>query len=341
MNPPTEQSWRSDDGTLVLRYAPQILEEIRADVMLAMYGPGRGFVETGGLLLGRRDSSGAGFVLEGWRPIRCDHSRGASFLLSGRDVAFLSSQIDGLSAVRGPRVIGWYAAHARGEASMRAEEQTLHGRVLPADAPLFMIFAPGKFGDSLLHFYLVEKGDPPTATPVAGRLLLSPLPALARESERLRPVAPKASARPRRVSQRWIWPAVAAAAALVFAAAGWSVWRMPASSGSAHGQQMVLEPTGPPVPLTTIHIDQLGDRLEISWDPLIGDTPGTVAALTVIDQGRAFVRRLSMEELKLGRIHYTRSTSEIRVALHVERPGAAPLRARSHYQAPVPATADQ
>lgn len=337
MSPPAEKTWRSDDGALVLRYAPGMLEEIRADVMLAMYGPGRGSVETGGLLLGRADSGGSGFLLEGWRPIRCDHSRGASFLLSGRDVAFLSSQIDGLSGVRGPRVVGWYAAHARGEGSIRAEEQTLHGRVLPADAPLFMVFAPGKFGDSELHFYLVEKGDPPTAKPVAGRLLLSPLPDLVREAERAQAVLPKAAPKPRRALRHWVWPAVAVVAALVFAAAGWHVWRTPALPAPAQQQATVVEPTGPPVLVTTLHIGHLGDRLEISWDPLIGDTPGAVADLTVLDQGRAFVRRLSVEELRLGRIHYTRPTSEIRVALHIERPGAAPLLARSHYQGPVPA----
>jgi hypothetical protein len=332
VNPPTEQCWHSPGGSFTLHYSPRVLEEIRAEVMMSMYGPGRGGAEPGGLLLGRREEDGA-FRLEGWLPIRCDHSRGASFLLSSREVAALSNQVEGLSRGGSAKLIGWFAAHARGEGTIRAEELQLHGRVFPRHAPLFMVFAPGNFGDSILQFHLLDNDDPPSSSPVPGRIMMPPLPELVRLADHERPESPESRRAPRRLSGKWLWPAVALLAALVFAAAGWHVWRAPASSSAAQHASLAPVPPDSPVPVATLHIDSLGDRLEISWDPLIGDTPGAVAALTVFDQGRVFVRSLTVEELKLGRIHYTRSTTEIRVALLIERPGAPPLLARSHYQA--------
>lgn len=333
MNPPPEQCWQSPGGSFTLHYSMRVLEEIRAEVMMAMYGPGRGGVESGGLLLGRREEGGS-FHLEGWLPIRCDHSRGASFLLSSREVAALANQVEGLCRGGSTKLIGWFVAHARGEGAIRAEELQLHGRVFPHHAPLFMVFAPGNFGDSILQFHLLDGGDPPTCRPVPGRIMMPPLPELVRLADRERPEPADSWRAPRRISAKWLWPAVALVAALLFAAAGWHVWRAPVSSSAAQLAAFPPAPAEAPVPVATLHIENIGDRLEISWDPLIGDTPGTFAALTVVDQGRVFVRRLTEEELKLGRIHYTRSTSEIRVALHIERPGLPPLLARSHYQAP-------
>jgi hypothetical protein len=319
--------WRSQDGALTLQYDPRVLEEIRADVMAAMYGAASGAREAGGLLLGRR-SGEAEFHLEGWRPVRCDHTRGPSFLLSSRDAAILGMQ----AAELGERVIGWFVSHARGEMGMRAEEQQLHSKVLPQTAALFMTFCPGRFGDALLHFHLVEGGR---RTEVPGQLLLPPLPELVRAATVDRQPAEERAAPKRRWNRRkWALPAAAGVTGLVFVAAGWYLWRGPERGVAA--APVKPGPTGVPERILTLHIEPVGGRLEISWDPLAGDAPGAVAALTVADQGRTFVRRLKPEELKLGRIQYTRPTSEIRVALLIERPGKPPLLARSHYQGPAP-----
>lgn len=332
MNPDLEQTWQSPGGPFKLRYSPRLLEEIRAEVLNSMFGPGRGGVETGGLLLGRRDEHGA-FHLAGWLPIRCGHSRGASFLLSSREVAALSNQVEALSRGGPVKPIGWFAAHARGEGSIRPEELQLHSRVFSSGAPLFMVFAPGNLGDSLLHFHLVEGGDPPSSTRVPGYIMMPPLPELVRLAGHESPAPLEARRPPRRPHGKWLWPVVALAAAVAFAAAGWHVWRAPAASPAADSSSFAPVPEGEPVPLTTLHIESLGDRFEISWDPMAGDAPGAFASLTVVDQGHVYERRLTGEELKLGRIHYTRSTTEIRVTLLIERPGAPPLLARSHYQA--------
>lgn len=330
----------SPGGLFTLRYSTRVLEEIRAEVMISMYGPGRGGAETGGLLLGRRDEDGA-FRLEGWLPIRCDHSRGAPFLLSSREVAALSNQVEGLSRGASTKPIGWFAAHARGEGSIRAEELQLHGRVFSPAAPLFMVFAPGNLGDSLLHFHLIDGADPPSSTSVPGHIMMPPLPELVRLADHQTPEPAKGRRPPRRLSGKWLWPAVALAAAAAFAAAGWHVWRTPATSSAALPASLAPVPAGDPVPVATLHIESLGDRIEISWDPTVGDAPDAVASLTVVDQGHIYERRLTEEELKLGRIHYTRSTAEIRVALLIERPGLPPLLARSHYQAAAAASPRQ
>ncbi|HRJ20874.1 MAG TPA: hypothetical protein PLF84_17640, partial [Bryobacteraceae bacterium] len=91
-----------------------------------------------------------------------------------------------------------------------------------------------------------------------------------------------------------------------------------------------------PLPLSTLHIARQDDRIEISWDSFPLETAGVTATLTVLDQGRAFVRRLSPAEFALGRIEYTRPTSEIRVSLLLERNGSPSLLARTHFQGPPP-----
>lgn len=330
------ETWRSPDGQLVLRYSPALLEEIRAHIMMAMHGPGRGGVETGGLLLGGPNAAGD-IVLEGWRPIRCDHSRGSSFLLSNRDVAALACQVEGLSGGGTGGVAGWFAAHTRGELGLRAEELQLHGRVFPAPASLFVAIAPDKYGDADLRFYLISGGEKPSSSPVPGQLRLAPAPSLARPaSANPAPAGPRVvrAARPNRL--RWLWPAIAALSAIAFMVSSWSIWNSPRAQAVKPAPAPAPQPTGAPQPAFTLHIERVDNRLEISWDTPPSLPEPFTATLTVLDQGRAFVRRLSPEEIDLGRIAYTRPTSEIRVSLLLEPEKASPRLARAHYQGPPP-----
>lgn len=334
MSQPPPETWRSDDGSFVLHYPPRVLEEIRAEIVMALHGPGRGGVETGGVLIGGPSGVPGEFHLEGWRPIRCDHSRGASFLLSSRDVAALACQVEGLSGGGTGGVLGWFAAHTRGEFGLRAEEQQLHGRVFPEQAPLFMIVAPEKFGDADIRFYLITGGAQPSAALIPGRLRLAPAPGLARPGEAPSAPAPRLVRKNRSSPRRWILPGLAIVSALVFLAAGWRLWNSPRAEAPA--PPPVPQPIGEPLSLSTLHIARQDDRIEISWDSFPLETAGVTATLTVLDQGRAFVRRLSPAEFALGRIEYTRPTSEIRVSLLLERNGSPSLLARTHFQGPPP-----
>ncbi len=56
----------------------------------------------------------------------------------------------------------------------------------------------------------------------------------------------------------------------------------------------------------------------MSWDTSSPGVSGASAGvLTVLDQGEIFARQLTAEELRMGRIDYTRSFGEIRVRLLV------------------------
>jgi len=328
---PALETWRSPDDVFVIHYPAPLLEEIRADIMMAMHGPGRGGIETGGILLGGRDEAGE-FVLEGWRPIRCEHSRGSSFQLSPRDVAALSCQVEGLSGGGTGGVVGWYVAHFRGALGLRTEELDLHGRVFPQQASLFVTIAPEKFGDAAIRFYLIQSGPEPSATAVPGLLRLAPAPGLTAAPAEERLSGPRL-VRTRGASPlRWLWPVAAAMALVVGSVIGWQVWsaRQPKSEAAA----AVIPPSGDPVEVFTLHVEPVGDRLEISWEPPEAGAGNFTATLTVVDQDRAFVRPLTPSELALGRIRYTRPTTGIRVSLLLESPNARPRLARTQYQAP-------
>jgi hypothetical protein len=86
-----------------------------------------------------------------------------------------------------------------------------------------------------------------------------------------------------------------------------------ASAGPAH-----VEPTGPPRALLSLHLQKTEDAIEVSWDassPLVSGA--TAGVLSVLDQGELFTRSLTSDDLRLGRIEYTRSLGEIRVRLSV------------------------
>lgn len=326
--------WTASSGSPAIHFDPVLLEEIRAEAVRALHGMGRGGIEIGGILLGTAAEDR--YTVQNWRPIRCDYSRGSSFLLSDRDIATLSCQIEAVQAdpvCTGLLVVGWFVSRTRGSLDPRIEESQLHTRMFSLPGSLMLVIQPGRFGDAEIAIHVYEPGDPPSLRP-----LDPPLPVLAAQGVKptapleLDPAAPPPPAEdhlgagkpPAR--HRWL-AVVSAIAGVVFIALGaFAVWNSSSAATSATpgaappvDPPALLRPSGPPRQLLSLHVEGAEDAIRVSWDtssPVL--TNPQSGRLSVLDKGEVFVRSLSPHELRLGAIEYTRSLGEVRVQLTVK-----------------------
>jgi hypothetical protein len=326
---PAEQStaagtatWLAGNGGFRVDYPVLLFESIRRKASFAMHGIGHGGIEIGGLLLGRCD--GDHFELLSWRPIHCDHSRGSSFLLSDRDVATLSCQIEALGVdpvLAGQQILGWFVSHTRGTLDPRAEEAGLHARLLKRYGSLLLLLQPSRFGDAEIRFSRFQP-DANEFLSFEPALHISPL-AEAVEAPDPDPPAP-ARIPPSRQPRSWrgivAWFVGLAGLVFVLLAVATFVRHSrttpPAAVEASAAPGAPIAVPSSPVRLPSLDIRPSGDVLAVTWDPqspAVKEASGAI--LTVFDQGQRFSRELSREELDLGRIEYTRSTAEIRVLL--------------------------
>jgi hypothetical protein len=324
--------WTASSGAPSIEFSVALVEEIRSEVVRALHGMGRGGVEVGGILLGAFD--GDKYVIDLWRPVRCGHSRGASFLLSDRDVATLSCQIEAVQvdpAFEGRSVMGWFVSHTRGGLEPRIEESQLHMSHFDTPGTLLLTVQPSRFGDAQAIIHIFEPGEPPALLPLDPPLNVLPAPGFRNPAGDARGSAPAIlpwlddtpvdSLTPPSFTRRWL-PWLVGAASLAFFVLGLIAVRgqkqiaqnLLAKSVAAH-----VEPSGPPRALLSVHLEKAADSIQISWDTSSPAVAGASSGvLTVLDQGNMFSRDLAASELKLGRIDYTRSMGEIRVRLTVE-----------------------
>lgn len=336
--------WTSSDGEIAIEFSVALIEEIRTEIVRALHGIGRGGVEVGGLLLGTVD--GGDYFIDAWRPIRCDHSRGASFLLSDRDIATLSCQIEAVQvdpALEGRQVAGWFVSHTRGGLDPRIEESELHTTHFATTGSILLTVQPSRYGDAEAAVHLFEPGDPPSLLPLDPPLSILPAPGVRSASGESRQLLeqpapwPNQPAPPsRKVSfvRRWLPWLVAAAAAAFFILGILAVRGQKQTAQAKIGESgpVHIEPTGPPRPLLSLHLEKAEDSIQISWDatsPAISSAKS--GTLTVVDQGETFTRALTGDELRLGRIDYTRSQGEIRIRLTVDT-DAGQLAEDAHYE---------
>ncbi len=324
--------WTASSGAPSIEFSPALLEEVRSEVVRALHGMGKGGLEVGGILLGRFE--GENYRIDTWRPVRCDYSRGSSFLLSDRDVATLSCQIEAVQAdpvFEGRRVLGWFISHTRGGLEPRVDESQMHTRLFDNPGSLLLTVQPSRFGDAHVGIHIFEPGDPPSLRPLDPPLPLLPAPGVRTASADNRtgvqpqtglPWQMEAEAPARRsvFATKWLkWVVSAAGVAFIVLAVlaargGKQVSQgVQASAGPVH-----VDPSGPPRALLSLHLRKTDDAIEVSWDTSSPGVNGASAGvLTVLDQGEVFARQLTAEELRLGRIDYTRSFGEIRVRLSV------------------------
>jgi hypothetical protein len=292
---------------------------------------GKGGIEIGGILLGTIGD--AHYTLQNWRPIRCDYSRGSSFLLSDRDIATLSCQVEAVQAdpaFANLRVVGWFVSHTRGSLDPRIDESQLHTRLFNLPGSLLLVLKPDRYGDADIAIHTFEPGDPPSLRPLDPLLhvlaahsvkpsavleLDPPPPTLLAET--------RFGADPPPAKRRWLAIISAVAGITFLVIGGIAMWNGAPSNQSVApplpSQPAQVAPSGPPRQLLSLHLEGAGDAIRISWDTSSASLRDPKSgSLSVWDRGQVFFRQLSVEELRLGTIDYTRSLGEVRVRLTIQ-----------------------
>ncbi len=179
-----DQSWQADAGRYRIDFTGNILEELRFETSRAMNG--YACLGMGGVLLGRRSADGD--VVEAWKPIACDHSRGPGFLLSARDEAALSPFLEGVcvgsevtgAAVSPLQILGWFVSHPKGELEATEVELELHSRYWLGQGFL-MIVRPDRLGDAEVQVYLPSSATAGQMDAVEPLLIIEPQPIAKRD----------------------------------------------------------------------------------------------------------------------------------------------------------------
>lgn len=277
-----DQSWQPEGSSHRIEFTGTILEQVRFEASRAMNG--YACVGIGGVLLGRRDADGD--IVESWRPIACDHSRGPAFILSARDESALSAFLEGVTVSEDEpvQILGWFVSHPKGELSATEAERLLHRRHLP-NGSFLMIIRPDRLGDAEVQVHLPVRGPGGAIRPAEPLLLVEPLPIAKREPGQRRrkrrpPVAPastgltvvkraRAAAPPsapapvRQANPRASWRLLAVAAVLVALGA---VGAAMAVNPRVPNATLVTLPADPPLEILSLHAVNHEGVTNMTWN---------------------------------------------------------------------------
>lgn len=308
-----DQSWQAEASRYRIEFTGNILEELRFEASRAMNGVA--CMGLGGVLLGRRVAGGV--LVEAWKPIACDHSRGPGFLLSERDEAGLSVLLTGCSPAE---VLGWFATHPKGALEATVEEQSLHCRHLPAESFL-MIVRPDRLGDAEVQVHLPSSDGAGPLSVAEPLLIIEPVPVAKREPGPRRPrrvvEAPEVLAalsgqqmqepvvpvaQKRKTNPKAIWSLLAFSVVLLgLGAAGFAMLLRPRTPV----MKVVSVKSDPPMEMLSLHASHQGRDFVITWNGTSAAVRyASKASLELHSDGKVVVIPLSREEMVAGEFRF-------------------------------------
>lgn len=342
-----DQSWQPEGSSYRIEFTGTILEQIRFEASRAMNG--YACIGIGGVLLGRRGPEGD--VVEDWRPIACDHSRGPAFLLSARDEAALSAFLEGVTLTGAVdeddaqvQVLGWFISHPRGDLKATEVERALHRRHLPGDSFL-MIIRPDRLGDAEMQFHLPVRGSLGVVRSAEPVLLVEPLPIAKREPGQRRrkrrpappgagltvvpakqaargPVAAPAVAAAKKKDPKASWRLILFSGLLIGLGVAGTV--MLAKPGRPEAPRVVL-PADPPLEILSLHAANEGHESAITWNGRSAAVLYAIkGALEIESRGRTKQVELTPKEVQAGRFAFRHAhpTERVRMILYGEGGGS-------------------
>jgi len=272
----------------------------------------------GGLLLGRREADGV--LVEGWKPVSCDHSRGPGFLLSERDEAELDALLKDCSAAGPAEVLGWFVTHPKGNLETTPEEQAWHSGHLAADSFL-MIIRPDRLGDAEVQVYLASREADGGLSAAEPLLIVEPVAIARREpgprrqkkvleapevlaalsgQQAQEPAAPVVQRREK--NPKAIWSLLAFSLVLLgLGGAGLLMLLRP----PAPATKVVQAKPDPPMEMMSLHASHEGREFVISWNGLSAAVRyASKASLELHNGGKVVVIPLSRKELLAGEFRF-------------------------------------
>lgn len=125
--------WKIDGFPRAVQYAPEAIHPLIAQMEEAFRLQPWGGVETGGILLGKREP-GVVHILA-CHEFPCDHEYGPSWELTPRELESLGK----LVAEAGQTVVGWYRSASRHKDLFSLADQAVFDRFFPQDGMLALI----------------------------------------------------------------------------------------------------------------------------------------------------------------------------------------------------------
>jgi hypothetical protein len=154
--------WEIAGRPLVVKLNLDFVDRLLPEVMRGFGAMPRRGVEMGGLLLGSVDRSGERpvIVVEDYEPIPCQHSRGATYLLSEEEVVRFKETVDRWAYSEGKRTfaVGYYRSHTREGLGLGEEDLELFNRILPDPLAICLLVKPFATRVSQAGIFFRENG---------------------------------------------------------------------------------------------------------------------------------------------------------------------------------------
>jgi hypothetical protein len=196
--------WDSPSGDFSVFLRLDLVDGLLPDVMAAFGAVPRRGAETGGILLGRAETSGPATIVrvEAFEAVPCSYRHGPSYLLSESDMAAFEAAVRKHSANGdGNSAVGYYRSHTRSREALADEDRTLLARYFPLPNSVMLVIQPRASRPTTAGFLPYQNGQiadwPATQFPFSRRELDG-----GRSGSRMRstdasqPAAPAAHSRP-------------------------------------------------------------------------------------------------------------------------------------------------
>src|SRR5258708_26424585 len=117
-------------------------------------------LEVGGLLLGRFTPEDCPTtIIEDFEPIECEHRRGPSYTLSGKNRVLLEKRLSAHTSRRGLDVVGYWRSHTRPGLHLDQDDYSAILTYFAYPSHVFLLVKPSAEGQSMGGFFFWEDGD--------------------------------------------------------------------------------------------------------------------------------------------------------------------------------------
>jgi hypothetical protein len=324
--PPSFYIWHVPGKSCTIHLSLNAVDHLNDSVTEAFKSVPRRGLETGGLLLGRIDSSnGLKVIVEDFEAVDSEHRRGPSYTLSAKDKGLLEETI----SRRKDSVVGFYRSHTRPGLFLDEEDFGLLKEHFADPSCVFLLVKPSASPtDGVAGFFFWEDGDihrqssylqfpfhrkqleaggfkisrsevsaPPEVLPA------EPFLAYSRPKYRAEQTPLPESKVP--MQPRWLW--VAAAILLLVAGLG---YRKVSARFAAKSE--------PARATLSLNVARDGQALRLRWDrntPVIRKADR--ALLSIADGGQHKVLDLDARQLRTGSIAYWPASEDVDFNLEV------------------------
>lgn len=154
--------WEISGRPVAVRLSFGFVDRLLQEVMRGFGAMPRRGVEMGGVLLGWVDGSGPKpvVVVEDYEPVPCQHTRGATYLLSEQEMGRFQETVDRWSSSQGKQsyAVGYYRSHTREGLGMSDEDLELFNRTLPDASAVCLLVKPFATRVSQAGIFIRENG---------------------------------------------------------------------------------------------------------------------------------------------------------------------------------------